>query len=259
MIGFWIAVATLASPALPPRPAQQERSTPQPPAQKAVDYRNPPRKYRATQVLGWKVLVEDSLSLSAPDVEKQALNRLAVILRRAMAVLPASSHAELKKLTLMLMYGLEAPEGGRDNGLEFFREGAPRFNSTLDPHMSGAVVIYSARNWLFLSDFWALKALVHEFSHARQLLHWPEDQPDIYGAWRAAMRGGLYQRVKDDGGQLLEKAWATTNQLEYFAELSCMYFVGCNYYPFKREELRSYDPSGYAVVRRIWGLGSAGR
>ena len=33
----------------------------------------------------------------------------------------------------------------------------------------------------------------------------------------------------------MRKAYAATNHLEYFAELSCMYFVGCNYEPFDRE------------------------
>lgn len=40
--------------------------------------------------------------------------------------------------------------------------------------------------------------------------------------------------------------------LEYFAELSCMYFVGCNYQPFNRKQLKDYDPVGYAMIQQMW-------
>jgi dipeptidyl-peptidase-4 len=116
------------------------------------------------------------------------------------------------------------------------------------------VVIYSAANYARISDFWALKVLVHEFAHAQQLEHWPENQPDIVQAFEHAAVQGLYKGVKDDKGKVLDKAYAAVNQLEYFAELSCMYFVGCNYQPFDRKELEKYDPDGYAMVETMWGV-----
>jgi hypothetical protein len=64
----------------------------------------------------------------------------------------------------------------------------------------------------------------------------------------------LYHGVKNDKGTTVEKAYAATNQLEYFAELSCMYFVGCNYQPFNRRELQAYDPVGYAMIEKMWEL-----
>ncbi|MGP0068554.1 MAG: hypothetical protein ACLQGP_33765 [Isosphaeraceae bacterium] len=50
----------------------------------------------------------------------------------------------------------------------------------------------------------------------------------------------------------LERAYAITNQLEYFAELSCMYFVQCNSKPSDRAQLKDYDPVGYAMIRKMW-------
>ena len=70
------------------------------------------------------------------------------------------------------------------------------------------------------------------------------------------MKLGLYHGVKDDEGKIVDKAYATVNQLEYFAELSCMYFVGCNYQPFDREELQTYDPKGYAMIEQMWDVKS---
>ena len=89
---------------------------------------------------------------------------------------------------------------------------------------------------------------------AQQLEQWPEDQPDIYQAWKNAMKLGLYRKVKNDRGKTVKKAYAAVNQLEYFAELSCMYFVGCDYQPFDRKELQRYDPVGYAMIEKMWAL-----
>jgi hypothetical protein len=33
-----------------------------------------------------------------------------------------------------------------------------------------------------------------------------------------------------------------------------MYFVGCNYHPLNREELKVYDPAGFAVIEKMWEL-----
>jgi hypothetical protein len=61
--------------------------------------------------------------------------------------------------------------------------------------------------------------------------------------------------VRDvETGKTLESAYALVNQLEYFAELSCMYFAKCNYEPSTRRELKDYDPVGYAMIRKLWKL-----
>ena len=81
---------------------------------------------------------------------------------------------------------------------------------------------------------------------------WPEKQPDIVRAWQHARDNNLYRNVLDRyTKQTVASAYALTNQLEYFAELSCMYFVRCNYEPSDRKELEEYDPVGYEMIRKI--------
>jgi hypothetical protein len=236
-------------------PAQaQDRKTPQPPPQAAVDYANPPREYEAARAGDWTVRVEKQLLADAPEVGKKAQARLEKKLDEALRALPGSSHARVKRLEIFLMYGPKAKAGGRDNGLEYFQKDAPKYHKHLDRRWSSCVVIYSAENYVQISDFWALKARVHEFAHAQHLEQWAEDQPDIRRAWENAMKRGLYHNVKDDRGKTVEKAYAAVNHLEYFAELSCAYFTGCNYQPFDRKELKAYDPVGYAMVEKMWGL-----
>ena len=95
--------------------------------------------------------------------------------------------------------------------------------------------------------------LAHEFAHAYQLEQWPENEPTIFDTWEHAMQLKLYRNVKDENGEVLEQGYAAVNQLEYFAELSMVYFVGGYYTPFHRDELKSYDVQGYEMIQKMWG------
>jgi hypothetical protein len=152
------------------------------------------------------------------------------------------------------MYGPKAREGGKDNGLDYIQKASPASHNELDARWGDAVIVYCAQNYLDQSDFWALKAVFHELSHAYHLHHWPEAQSDIVLAYTGAMKRGLHHNVPDDSGKRLDSSYAATNALEYFAELSCMYFVGCNYKPFNRDELKKYDPAGFAMIEKLWKL-----
>ncbi|HTU93597.1 MAG TPA: hypothetical protein VMF69_26185 [Gemmataceae bacterium] len=230
----------------------EDRKTPQPPPQKQVDFRNPPREYKTVRLDKWTVFVEKQLVSESPAVARLAQARIKVMLAKALAALPEPSRANIKQLPIYLMYGPKARGGGRDNGLEYFQKDAPKHHKHLDLQWKSCMVIYCADNYVHISDFWALKALVHEFAHAYHLEQWPEKQPDILRAWDHAVEQGLYRNVMDDSGKRIDKAYALVNQLEYFAELSCMYFVGCQYQPFTRKELKAYDPVGYAMMQKMW-------
>jgi len=219
-----------------------------------VNFNHPPRDYETHSARGWTVFVEKQLAVEAPELARRALRRLDRTLGEAIVVLPESARPRLQRLTLFLMYGVASTAGGRDNGLEYFQATAPQHYPNLDPRMASSIVIYSAANYVWISRFWALKALVHECAHAHDLEQWPEFRRDIYEAWQHAEKLGLYRNVKDDAGATLEKAYAAQNHLEYFAEISCAYFVGCNYAPFNRAELKAYDPVGYALVEKLWGI-----
>jgi hypothetical protein len=223
-----------------------------PAAAPAVDYRVPKRSYVAVTRGKRNIMVEKSLRTDARKVADQAMDRLEVNIGKALDVLPQHARPGLERLRFYLMHGPNAPEGGRDNGLDYIQKNAPASHHELDVRWGDSVVVYCAQNYLDQSDFWALKAIVHELAHAYHLHHWPEKQPDIVRAYRSAMARGLHHGVVDDKGKTLDASYAATNQLEYFAELSCMYFVGCNYAPFDRDDLKRYDPTGFAMIETLW-------
>lgn len=228
-------------------------ATAPPPIQETVDFNHPPREYATRTLQGWTIYVECELLTNDPALAEKALNRLDDKLDKVLSLIPRQAHESLQKLPIFLLYGTSATLGGRNNGAEYFQRVAPSHFSNLDPRMAGSIVIYSAENFVWLPDLWALKVLIHEFSHARQLEQWPEEQIEFLKPFQASSLQGLYRDVPELDGSILEAGYAATNQLEYFAELSCMYFCGCNYYPFNRDQLRAYDPGGYAMVRAMWG------
>ncbi len=217
-----------------------------------LDLNHPPRGFDTANAAGWRVWVERELALEHAELARKAVSRLEKKLALMRATLPASASERLGKIEIFLLLGEQSRLGGRNNGAEYFQKSAPQFHPELDPRMGGNIVIYSAKNYVELSELWAVKVLMHEFAHGWQLEQWPEKQPDILAAYEAAMSAKLYRRVREDTGQTVARAYAATNHLEYFAELSCAYFVGCNYFPANRSDLEKYDRAGFEMIRKMW-------
>jgi len=83
---------------------------------------------------------------------------------------------------------------------------------------------------------------------------------EIQHCFDLAMKEGLYDSVKVKGSQGPEaEAYACTNSMEYFAELSTAFLGGLDgenkynkWYPFNRQELAKHDPRAYALLSRLW-------
>lgn len=215
----------------------------------------PERKYQELTCGQWTIFIEQSLLDEEAALADKASKRLAANLDKILGIFPARSHGVVKSTKLFIMHGEQGPDGGRDSGLEYFTEKQPDVVRSLDPRWRHAMVIYSAKNYCDLSDLWAMKATLHEMAHSYHASKWPQDQPEIEVAWRNAVAKGLYRQVKDsESGAMIDAAYAITNGPEYFAELSACYFFRINYPPEDRAGLKSYDPEGYEMIRKMWGV-----
>ena len=221
---------------------------------KSVNYRFPVRHYETLTFQNRNIRVEKELQQNDPKLMNSAVKRLNKNIDEALSRFPARHRRILSAIPFVLMYGEASRNGGRKNGLAYFQKQAPQHRKWLDETWGGHIVVYSAKNYTDITEFWALKAVVHELAHAYQLEQWPEKQPIILLAYNNAMKEGLYHGITDDKGNSIAKAYAATNQLEYFAELSCMYFVGCNYDPRDRRSLTAYDPAGFAMIETMWSV-----
>lgn len=216
-----------------------------------VNYRFPARNYR--QLSGdWRIFYESNMPVLDEKLFTSASEKLLDALNRIESQLPQAAVQRLKALKIYLMWGEASPQGGEKSGMRFVRTGEPSRYPHYDPAWENAIIIYSATNLMYLSDLWTQKALTHEMAHAWHILNWPEKHPAIVKPWEQAKSQGLYQNVKDAKGQSIAQAYALKNQLEYFAELSAIYFVGGNYHPFDRAGLSVYDPGGLQMVESFW-------
>lgn len=219
-----------------------------------IDFREPKREYKAVKLGRWTIEVDQQLIKEAPEIATKATKRLRENIDEVFRLIPKASHPKLKQLRFFLLYGPKSRGGGRNNGLEYFSPEAPKYYPLLDERWKSTIIVYSAENYTQISDLWALKALIHEFGHAYHLENWQEKQPHIMEAWQNAVDSKLYLDVKEEKGIIIPEAYAHTNQLEYFAELTAMYFAKCNYEPVDRAALKKYDPMGYEMIRKMWGL-----
>jgi hypothetical protein len=220
-------------------------------AKDTVDFRFPERSY-TLENLGWEIYVEKSMESGNPDLYRESLAKLRETLEYTFSSMPKHARERLSDLKFFLMWGESSPQGGRKSSMNYIRKGQTKNYSHLDQRWGHAVVIYSAENLMYLNELWARKALFHELAHAWHIVNWPEKHPHIYKPWKQAIAAKKYENVMDLKGKTIKKAYAVKNQLEYFAELSAIYFVGGNYFPYDKSRLKDYDPSGFNMVKGLW-------
>ena len=151
----------------------------------------------------------------------------------------------------------------------------------------GAAWYHTSKEWLrsqnYMEEKWHCVELcnyIHYVSWSKQnqpymvlheLCHLFHDQglpggfenADVKGAYESAMSDGLYVNTayRLDANTIIEhyddtyhqKVYATTNCMEYFSEICEAYWGQNDYFPFDYEDLKTYDPYGFALMEKIWG------
>lgn len=220
---------------------------------KRVNYRYPQRQYLP-------ISSKYSIFIESPEVEKnkaqlqKAATRLETTLDYIYSQIPIETHAYLKAIDFYIMIGPSSNLGGESSGMMYFPRNGDSVLLLGDQRWAHAVVIYNVENFLWLTDLWVKKSVMHELSHGWHYENWSKNYPILNSSWLASRQKGLYLSQKDLNGALLKPAYATTNEREYFAELSAIFFVGGDYYPFNRQELKDYDTVGYSMVKLVWNL-----
>ena len=221
--------------------------------QAEVNFNFPTRVY-INENADWNIFYEAEMKRANPKLAQDALVKLSNTLKHIESQLPASSISKLKTVKIFLLWGEKSSFGGLSSGMRYVRKGETKFRQHYDKRWENGIVIYSAENLMYLDALWSRKAITHEFAHAWHILHWSENHHDIVTPWQQAKTKNLYRKVKDYKGRVKQEAYALQNNLEYFAELSAIYFVGGDYFPYTKEGLTKYDPSGVKMVKKLWGV-----
>jgi len=127
-----------------------------------------------------------------------------------------------------------------------------------DPDKAKCVEIANMQNYLDWTSKNQPYMVLHELSHLYhdQALTGGFNNSRVLTAYNAAVASRKYETVRYFNGTDTvnnARAYAINNQMEYFAELSEAYFGNNDFQPFDYEELKTFDPTGFALMVEIWG------
>lgn len=199
---------------------------------------------------GWRVRFDTRLKEAEhADVGRKAARLLGDKLYEIAQFLPADRLEKLRKVVILVDL-----DHGRLRNMQYHPSAGWLREHGYDPAMEKAVHIPQAPLFVNLRHQrvqpWCV---MHELAHAYHDQVFGYEDPTIRGAFEAARAGGAYNEVQHILGHM-EKHYALSNQMEYFAELTEAYVGTNDFYPFVRAELKRHDPRAYELLEKIWGV-----
>ncbi|OJJ14269.1 hypothetical protein BKI52_43060 [marine bacterium AO1-C] len=126
----------------------------------------------------------------------------------------------------------------------------------LPPEMAKAIHITNIHNFINWTQLNQPYMILHEMAHAYHDVGLSYQNILVKQAYRRAVKKGIYENVwynSGSGSNITKKrAYALNNVQEYFAEITEAFFGKNDYYPFNRNDLKTHDPKGYALMRFMW-------
>lgn len=201
--------------------------------------------YDTRTIQGWTVHVEKSIE-SHPRKDK-ALEQLDRLLAEVTRLVPPAALPKLKLVPIWMSRNV-APGACYHPSVDWLRQNGRVVE------MARSIELQNVDHFLDWSAAQPLMVL-HELAHAWQ----DRESAAGYGnevvkrAYESAKASGKYEKVRYVGGGE-KKHYALTNPMEYFAECSEAYFGKNDFQPFDRAELKTFDPAGYEMVEKVWGV-----
>lgn len=211
----------------------------------------PFNSYARHDVLGFSVYVSRAATESSQSTQP-ALDLLAVKLKDVVMTVPKPTLSTLRGTKIFL----EHNNPGFPCACYHVSKDWLVPNGYI-PEKVDAVEISNPKNFVSWSKDQPWMVL-HELAHG---FHWKRfgyNDPYIESCFQNAKRQGFYDAVVRYNGRK-ERHYALTNQQEYFAECTEAYFGKNDFFPFTRDELKSTDPKGYAMIEWAWGVANPSR
>lgn len=212
--------------------------------------------YHPQQVCGWTVCTDWTL-------DEEFCQLLKTDLEAAQKALPAHVPRPTIYFNRCLEYGPAAcPVKGQ--GGCFHPDLDWLVENGMSPQKLHCIEFYNAQDYCERRGDWGPGGvLIHETSHAyhHQCLPNGYGNQEILECYDQAMKDGLYDQVDyhgRDGTKGRARAYAATNCMEYWAELSTAFLGGLDeseynkWYPFHRAQLKRHDPRAYRLLQKLW-------
>lgn len=205
-------------------------------------------------VAGWRVEISSKLIKESPQELATALTLLEGQLKEVARVVPEPALSKLKTVKLFF----SPPFPGSPQGAAYHPSAEWLKDNKRDPRMAGAIEFTNIpifeKETRRMPNF-ALHELAHAYHH--QFLPKGFENEALKRAYADAKESGDYDSVErqdSEGKRTKDKAYAMSNQMEYFAELSEAFFSRNDFFPFNWAELVWHDPEGAEAVRQAWGV-----
>ena len=214
----------------------------------------PTDRYEPRPVEGWTILVNKRFLADRPELADRSLTLLRFQLYQVARRLPPVAVEKLRTIRIWL----EAEEPHHPC-MAYHPDAGWLRDHGMNPDKARCVEIANARNflsWTFDQPWMVLHELAHGYHD--QILEGGFRNAEVKAAFDRATEAGLYQSVLRIGGKE-EKAYATTNPMEYFAEATEAFFGTNDFYPFVRPELKKHDPELFDLLGKLWGASTNGR
>ncbi len=231
--------------------------------------KKPTNAYEKFSVRGFPVLIDKDL-LDAPDgleptgghQAKPLLKQLDTTLLKISQLVSPTQFAELKKTKIWVSVerhrrinattSEEADHGTQAIAVYRGSSAAELKSHSHNPDKAKSVEIFNAALFRQAPADLQLTIVLHELAHAYHDKVLDPDNPAIRDAYKKAMARGHYN-VADARSATPGRAYAATNDHEYFAELTVAYLAKNDGFPQDRYVLAKVDPIGYALMQKIWG------
>jgi len=202
------------------------------------------------KIEGWTVHIDPQLLDGGAHQEegKKAIAMLRNHLQRIAILIPQKPLKGLRKVGIWLEHA--HPEL---TSMQYHPGAQWLIGKGYDPTLNKKVHIPHAANLYSRQQMLKHPAVIlHELAHGYHDQVLGFDHPGILKAYTKAMAAGTYEKVLLYNGKIV-RHYAATDHKEYFAEATEAYLYRNDFYPFVSAELKTHDPSAFAVMHQVWG------
>jgi dipeptidyl-peptidase-4 len=207
-------------------------------------------RWESREIEGWKVHLSRRFKTDEKQQLDKAMKLLQVQLKEIITAVPSSAVTKLREVPLW--FSPEYP--GIGPRAEYHPNGQWLKENGRDTCMEKGIEFTNVQ--IFEADMRRMPNFaLHELAHAYHDRIYGFDHKEIATLYERAKASGSYDRVErqdSEGIKTLDRAYALTNPMEYFAETSEAFFSRNDFFPFNREELHAHDPQMEQLLDKLW-------
>ena len=189
--------------------------------------------------------VNRELLTTQSELGSNALQLLAVKLREITNTVPPHACEALRKVPIWL-----GVDDGHAPCAEYHPSKQWLGEHGFNPDKAKGVEIGNARKFIDWSRTQP-SMILHELAHAYHDQALGFSDARIKQAYEHAKADGIYESVARINAKP-QRAYALTDDHEYFAETTEAFFGTNDFYPFIRAELKAHDPEIYELLDEVW-------